>query len=411
MKRNAGNKPLWSVTGIHDPRYPHIRVRVTELRKTRFVYLGRQVAKRPVYAPLRDADGRKVTRASLGPTTKVQEQRATALALTAIEAIAKAEAAPPPQVSGGPLTLAQLATKYERDGFAGRTEAYKRDALASIRRIAAFLGADTALTDVKPSDVQKYIAHRLGRGVTVAARGDLVALSIAANWAVGEDLCETHPLTTKRARDAMKVAHKPLRPVCSAERYQALKAVAGTQPPAFAVLLDLAWHAGHRISAMLGTRSGVFAGLRWRDVSFTVTKQQPSGSVTWYAGVEPDKKKHEHVVALNAAASAILARWQKETGGVGAAFVFPAEREPTRAVNYDEVKRWLRRAETRAKLSHVKQGGWHAFRRGWATARKHLPLKDVQAAGGWDSADGASVLACYQHEDEETTRQVATHVA
>ena len=409
MKREKGNPKLWSVTHIRDDRYPHIQVRVTELRGTAFLYLGRQIDGKPRYTQLLDADGRKVTRAILGTTTKAQEQNARALALTAIEAIAKQEKTPPPHSTGGPLTLARLADRYERDGFAGRTEAYKRDALASIRRFAAFLGADTALSDVKPSDVQKYVAHRLGQGRTVAARSDLVALSIGINWAIGEGLCETNPLTTKRARDAMKVEHKPLRPVASPERYRKLKAVAGTQPPAFAVLLDLAWHAGHRISAMLGTRSGVFAGLRWRDVTFKESKRAPHGAITWYAGVRPDKKKHEHTVAMNPAASAILAQWQKETCGVGAAFVFPDLRDPTKALTYDDAKRWLKRAETRAQVDHERQGGWHQFRRGWATAKKHLPIQDVAALGGWRDTETPAQI--YQQADAETMLAVAMHVA
>ena len=30
---------------------------------------------------------------------------------------------------------------------------------------------------------------------------------------------------------------------------------------------------------------------------------------------------------------------------------------------------------------------WHAYRRGWATSRKHLPDVDVAAAGGWKSTE------------------------
>jgi len=219
MKRKKGNPKLWSVTHIRDDRYPHILVRITELRGSPFLYLGQQVGGKPTYAVLRP----KVTRASLGSTAKEQEQKARALALNEIERIAKEVTAPAPRSST--LTLTMLADRYERDGFAARTDAYKRDALAAIRRVAAFLGADTALGDVKPSDVQKYVARRLGQGVTAAARGDLVALSIGINWAVGEGLLTGNPLATKHAREAMKIGHKPHRPVTTPERYEKLKAV------------------------------------------------------------------------------------------------------------------------------------------------------------------------------------------
>jgi hypothetical protein len=43
---------------------------------------------------------------------------------------------------------------------------------------------------------------------------------------------------------------------------------------------------------------------------------------------------------------------------------------------------WLRRAEAVAGLNKLVGGLWHLYRRGWATARKHLPITDVAAAGG-----------------------------
>jgi hypothetical protein len=39
-------------------------------------------------------------------------------------------------------------------------------------------------------------------------------------------------------------------------------------------------------------------------------------------------------------------------------------------------------------------GLWHPYRWMWATARKHLPIIDVAAAGGWQ--DTATLLTCYQ---------------
>jgi hypothetical protein len=49
------------------------------------------------------------------------------------------------------------------------------------------------------------------------------------------------------------------------------------------------------------------------------------------------------------------------------------------------------------------------FRRGWATARKDLPVQDVAAAGGWGK-DSASLRQCYQHATEEQTLDVALRV-
>lgn len=397
MKRKKGNPKLWSVTHIRDPRYPHIQVRITELRGTPFLYLGRQLEGKPRYAVLEP----KVTRASLGSTAKEQEQRARALALNEIAKIAKEETAPTAHRSGGPLTLAQLADRYERDGFAGRTEAYKRDALASLRRIAAFVDAETPVSGLKPIDVQNYVAHRHAQGVTAAPRGDVVALKIACNWAVETaELLELTPFARPGFKRVLPKKGQPRRPVAKKDRYEKLKAVAGHFPPAFGVLLELAWHTGHRIGAL--------RTLHWRDVSLE-QEGTKHGAIRWYSDVRGDNKKHEHVVAMNAEAQAAVRRWQKQCRGIGQQWVFPALTDATKPLDYHVAKKWLKQAETRAKVGHEKQGGWHMLRRGWATARKHLAIQDVAVAGGW--LDTATPAQIYQQADAETTQAVATYVA
>jgi hypothetical protein len=57
-----------------------------------------------------------------------------------------------------------------------------------------------------------------------------------------------------------------------------------------------------------------------------------------------------------------------------------------------------------AGLPKLKRGVWHPYRRRWATVRKHLPLTDVAAAGGWRSTQ--TLLKCYQQPDEATMLQV-----
>jgi hypothetical protein len=50
---------------------------------------------------------------------------------------------------------------------------------------------------------------------------------------------------------------------------------------------------------------------------------------------------------------------------------------------------------------------WHAYRRGWATARKDLPIKDVAAVGGWK--DIQTLVNCYQQADDDTMLLVMSH--
>ena len=63
-------------------------------------------------------------------------------------------------------------------------------------------------------------------------------------------------------------------------------------------------------------------------------------------------------------------------------------------------------AEAGFRVTEAEDGnaGWHSFRRAWATARKHMPLQDVMAAGGW--RDPAALQEAYQHADAETIRAV-----
>ena len=68
---------------------------------------------------------------------------------------------------------------------------------------------------------------------------------------------------------------------------------------------------------------------------------------------------------------------------------------------------WLKQEFELAGVAKPEGSLWHAFRRRWATTRKHLPLRDVAAAGGWK--DLTTLLTCYQQPDEETMRQVVDY--
>jgi integrase len=401
VKRKKGNPKLWSVTHIRLKEFPHIMVRVTELSGSPYLYLGRQVDGKPKYTVIRDEAGQKVTRASLGKPGKEQDEAAGALGEQAIRRIAEAEKAPPTASAGG-LTLRQLADRLERDGFKGCTAGYRRDTLASIRRIAAFLPADTPLSALKAADLQAYVADRLAHGMRAAARADLAALRTACNWAVEmAELLDVSPFARPGFKKLMPKKGTPRRPVATKDRYTKLKAVAPQVHSMLPVLLDVGWHSGKRIRAILG--------LKWDDVVLEPTDAAPCGTIRWYTGTRSDNKAREHVVAMNAEAQAALKRWRQASRSIGAAWVFPSLSDPTTPVNYHCAKKWLRWAETKAKVGHEKQGGWHMLRRGWATARKHFPIQDVAAVGAWLNTRTPQQL--YQQADDETTLAVATFVA
>jgi hypothetical protein len=62
--------------------------------------------------------------------------------------------------------------------------------------------------------------------------------------------------------------------------------------------------------------------------------------------------------------------------------------------------------EAAASLAPLEGSDFHAYRRAWATARKHLPLKDVAEAGGWRSTE--TLLRCYTQVDEATMLAVVS---
>ncbi|MBK7908598.1 MAG: hypothetical protein IPJ78_18870 [Gemmatimonadetes bacterium] len=89
--------------------------------------------------------------------------------------------------------------------------------------------------------------------------------------------------------------------------------------------------------------------------------------------------------------------------------MFPSTDDNVRPLDASKARRWLRDAIRDAKLPPRKKGGWHMFRRGWATARKHMPLQEVAKGGGWIGR--ATVTMCYQHATAEETRNAALLVA
>jgi hypothetical protein len=68
--------------------------------------------------------------------------------------------------------------------------------------------------------------------------------------------------------------------------------------------------------------------------------------------------------------------------GIGAAYLFPSPKDPSKAVRVELASSWLLEAERLAMLPKQNGALCHAYRRAWATARKHLPDVDVAAAGG-----------------------------
>jgi integrase len=397
---------------VKHPKYPEFTVRIGEFQVGGMLHAFRMVNGRQTSRSL------KCRRSDLGSTPKAQETEARRLAIEYIEALADGGAPAVPTGGAGSspsrksagrqlLTISALADKYEVDGLVRVTPGYKRDTLAAIRRIGAFLEPNLLVRDIKPSHLEKYLASRIALHHAVAGRGALVALSICCSWAVGEGLLDTNPLACKRARDAMRIEHTPRRPWYTDDDFAKLKAVAAQLPPAFDVLLDVASGTGRRISAILG--------LRWADVLFKpeeawakckdldpqtdwLVEDFANGGIRWYAGRGTNKKRRDHVSPIPTAVKTALLLWQRKSLSIGGStFVFVAPSDRGQPLERHLAKKWLAKSERLAELPHQAQRGWHGFRRRWATKRKHFPLKDLAAAGDW--RDVGTPLKNYQQSD------------
>jgi integrase len=140
-----------------------------------------------------------------------------------------------------------------------------------------------------------------------------------------------------------------------------------------------------------GRRIGSIRQLRWEDVDFE------RGEIRWRA--ETDKKRKEWVIPIPPALLEELRSFQRRLGAIGG-LMFPGERKPDQPMDRHLFDKWLAFAEKEAQLRKLDGALWHAYRRKWATERKHLPLKDVAAAGGW--VDVETLLRSYQQPDKGT---------
>ena len=243
------------------------------------------------------------------------------------------------------------------------------------------------------------------RAATTAA--DLVFLISVLNWATKWREGDRYLMRENPARGfPVPTERNPRRPVATDDRFDKVRAVAAQvtmlvgpktspqiAPSCLPELLDLAHGTGRRISAI--------CSLRYEDLRLS---DGPHGSIRWPA--ETDKIKREWVVPMSADVRAAIDRVLRQRPGIGAAYLFPSGRDASKPVRTEVASAWLRRAEKLAKVEKQSGSLWHAYRRGWATARKHLPVPDVAAAGGW--ADQHTLMSVYQQADQATMYTVVS---
>ena len=262
--------------------------------------------------------------------------------------------------------------------------------------------------ELRPKDNRK---HRGVRDGTIGA--DISWLSTVLRWARGyrvdgRPLVAVNPLEGFKRPKEMNI----LRPIASHDRYLSTLAVADQVDPGgrLRCMLALARWTGHRESAICQLRVSdflrgevdvrrVLAGLGQDE---SRSKHFPRGGLRWRA--ESDKQGYAAVVPISDHARAELDRYLERNPRLGDVPLFPAHNNPEKPIRRDVAGLWLLKAEKLANVPKLRGGRWHPYRRLWATERKHLPVQDVAAAGGWGDTQALATL--YQKADPATVLQV-----
>lgn len=333
------------------------------------------------------------------------------------------------EVLEGYVTLARLLALWKGNRLTrskkrpgGKTKAEQKVNLRQLEMWIRFLGGDRRVDRIRLRDWEAFQDARLsgaidargkpvadGRRREVRARvvaKDLDFLRHALDWATrwqlpdGSFLLRVNPVRGF----AIPREKNPRRPIATAGRYQELRSVTDR------VMMEVSWHGKRRtvrshlseifdLAVFTGRRLSAIRQLRYNDLRLEATTY---GAIQWPG--ETDKQGRVRMAPLTPEARAALDRALEERPGIGAAPLFPGPQDPAEPVSRDLADKWLREAEQRADLEPQKGSLWHAWRRKWATERKHHPAHDVAAAGGWGSTE--ALEHCYQDADLETMEEV-----
>lgn len=313
------------------------------------------------------------------------------------------------------ITLMDLWSRFSRycEAYRQAKPVTRRDYASRVQNLMGFFGTECHVDGLTADDVRAYEVKRRAGGIvrpdgrsTVPVRArstdaDLAVLNIMLRWATtvrrpdGKRWLQDNPLTGVRR----KREQNPRRPVASLDRYlqtrEATRTMADAAPSEtermrwtrMELALVLAKETGRRLSSI--------RNLLWDDIDCN------DGSIRWRA--EFDKKGHESVIPIPDELVEEIRQFRRRLGALSG-WVFARESDGAEPMDRHLFDKWLTVAEQHAGLEKLKGGLWHPYRRMWATARSHLPLKQVAVAGGWK--DTETLLTCYQHPDRDSLLNV-----
>lgn len=267
------------------------------------------------------------------------------------------------------------------------------------RRAETLSRRDWARGRAVPQESRRPVRDR-----TIAA--DLIWLKLVLTWGTKwQDREGRHLLTENPVRGyELPRERNPRRPVATQDRYERLlQAAEGVQ-------MEVRWDGKRRsqrsylkellvLANGTGRRLSAICQLRFEDLHLGMG---PYGSIRWRA--DTDKTGRETVVPIGPYVRSAIDQIMRERPGLGSAPLLPSPNDPQKPISRHLARTWLRKAERVADLEPQQGSLWHAFRRKWATERKHLPDVDVAAAGGWKELH--SLKTAYQQADQETMLRV-----
>lgn len=325
------------------------------------------------------------------------------------------------------LTLADLWQRFSTKSgmFLDNSRRTQEDARMRAAVLLAYFGSDFDVGRLDEDFQYLYVHARRRGGISYVGRdgmsrvtgatgprsaeADLDLLRMMLAWATrsrsldGGRVLTANPLCDARRPRGPRARR---RPVATQQRYHAtMVAMIRLEEEAADADARVRWwkmQLALRLAEATGRRIGAIRLLRWEDVEFA------EGTIRWRA--EADKRGHELVVPVPGELLADILAYgchirdcvPAEAPSEG--FLMPAAENAERAMDRHLFDHWLRIAEAVAGLPKLEGGLWHPYRRKWASERKHHPLADLAAAGGW--VDTPTLITCYTQPDPATMLKV-----
>lgn len=318
-------------------------------------------------------------------------------------------------ISKGELTLALLFARYEREVLPHKSKARATEDKRRLNMWQAYLGPGTDPATIDYGTLDQFAAERADGKIKIRGRSlsespgprtiqmDIQLLNAVLNWAAvtnrrgtTKKILPYNPVEKyfKASKRAPKEKN-PRQPVATYDHYMAIEEYADEADPQGLLRFFIAILEG------TGWRSSAVCQLWASDADLTRSPEYPHGRLRRRG--EVDKQGYGAWVPMSAAVRKAIEGLLGVRQVVGDAYLFDKARTPEKPWEHRYACKLTKRAQ---ELAGIPKEQWmtpHAFRRKWATERKHLPRTDVAEVGGWKSV---RTLDIYQHTDPETALEV-----